>query len=365
MENIKTTKMKEIKVKKEKTETKEMIIPQENVLKCCQVEKCRCKEILIIQKFIKKCNVIYKNLPSINYNKKELNYYSIDKFIVSTKNNNDNNNKIRENIIGAIINGEIPTDFYKYSYRWKNLQKGINNFILELLTDKKIDDEITSINCIYKGGRSFHYDFTIQINKTIEFNLEFKFNATNINDTPQFVSPMKPSQYLSSSYEEYYYDNYLIKLSNLGNLPMPDRDEYLNTIHSTNPVCVRDYQNKYYNGCKSSSQFSNKEDDIKFYNYAIKISKESIKNFIENTELNIEKLTNYLKGTQQDKIYMLYKNNKFHIEYVDIDNYEIVEYKKNSSKSTYLAKTKTGKQIKILLRWKNGNGIAYPAFQIS
>jgi hypothetical protein len=332
---------------------------------CCKTEKCRCKEILIIQRFIKKCNSLYKKLPSFIYNKKELNYYDIDKFVVSKKSENDNNNKIREHIICAIVNDKIPTDFYKYSKRWSNIQKGVNVFIIELIKRKNITENIKSIKCNYKGGRNCHYDFTIVINKALKFNLEFKFNATNIDDTPQFVSPMKPSQYLTDSYEEYYYDNYLIKLSSLFNLPLPNRDVYLNTIHSTSPLCVKEYQTKYYNGCKTSSQYTKKEEDIKFYEYAIKTSKESITNFIEKTELKIEKLTNYLKDTQKDKIYMLYKNNKFYIEEVNIHNYEIIEYTKNPSKSTYIAKTKTEKQIKILLRWKNGNGIAYPAFQIS
>jgi hypothetical protein len=30
-----------------------------------------------------------------------------------------------------------------------------------------------------------------------------------------------------------------------------------------------------------------------------------------------------------------------------------------------MAKTKSDRNIKILLRWKNGNGIAFPSFQIS
>jgi len=30
----------------------------------------------------------------------------------------------------------------------------------------------------------------------------------------------------------------------------------------------------------------------------------------------------------------------------------------------YVATSKSGNKIKILLRWKNGNGIAFPAFQI-
>ena len=38
---------------------------------------------------------------------------------------------------------------------------------------------------------------------------------------------------------------------------------------------------------------------------------------------------------------------------------------RDSIHTRYIATTKTGLKLKILLRWKNCNGIAYPAFQIS
>ena len=62
---------------------------------------------------------------------------------------------------------------------------------------------------------------------------------------------------------------------------------------------------------------------------------------------------------------MLYKNNKFYLENINTDNCEIIKYIKKPNKSLYIARTKTNNNINILLRWKNGNGIAYPAFQIS
>ncbi len=105
------------------------------VLVCCQrklykEEKCICKEIKIIQNFIRKCNYIYKNLPSLNYNKTIITYYSLNSFNISKKNNNDKNNKIRENIIGAIINNKIIDEFYKYSLRWNIMKKNIYDYIL-------------------------------------------------------------------------------------------------------------------------------------------------------------------------------------------------------------------------------------------
>lgn len=323
--------------------------------------------INILQNFIKKCNYIYKNFPQILYNNQSINYNDINIFDIKNKinikQNNNKNNKIRENIIGAIINKQIPNNYYKYSLRWKYLNDEINNYIVLLSNTKNIT--INSYKCIHKASRNNHYDLKIIINDIIDFNVEFKFNAINITQTPQYVSPMKPSQYLEFNYEEYYYDNYLYKLSDKFNIKIPDRNIYLNNIHSNKPECISEYQNKYYNGCKTSSKYSGIQNDIQFYEYSKQLSKNSISKFIENTELKVNILTNYLKTSQENKYYMLFKNNKFNIQVIDMNNYNIISYIKKPKLSKYIATTMNGTKINILLRWKNGNGIAYPAFQIS
>ena len=60
---------------------------------------------------------------------------------------------------------------------------------------------------------------------------------------------------------------------------------------------------------------------------------------------------------------MLYKKGKFYKQIINMDKYKITSYTKNKNK--FIATTCEGYSIKILLRWKNGNGIAIPAFQIS
>ena len=79
--------------------------------------------------------------------------------------------------------------------------------------------------------------------------------------------------------------------------------------------------------------------------------------------MDIKKLSSYLKETQENKIYMLYYKNRIYKETIDISNFEIISYEKY--KNYFIGITKTGIKIKILLRWKNGNLIAFPAFQLS
>jgi len=307
------------------------------------------------------------NLQQFIYNKEIIHYRSISAFNLSSRQLNDKNNKSRENIIGAIINDKVPENYYILT-KWVYMKQYVFDYL------KKLDDKhYVKVDCINKAGRGNRYDFLIRKfyndDTSKEFMIELKFNASSIDETPQFVSPMKPSQYMNNStntsYEEYFYDNYLQLLSDMTQFKKPPREEYLKQIHSNKPKCMKDYQELYYNGCKESSKFTNKEEDVKFYNFAKKLSNDSIKSFINNTELNKELLSNYLHTTQENKTYMLYSNKEFILQKINMDDYTIDSVIKNADKYRYECISKSGKKIYVLLRWKNGNGIAFPAFQIS
>jgi hypothetical protein len=279
---------------------------------------------------------------------------------------NDTNNKYREEILKNINN--IDKSFYddeKYGNDWINLIFNFNKII------KTIAPPLyKSFNIIHKAGRSHNYDYIIQFldetqNVLGEQKLEFKYNAETISDTPQFVSPMFPSQYLSNSFEEYFYDNYIHLLCEPNHLPIPEKEIYVKTIHNNKPKCMEEAQLLYYQGCKQSSKYTNESKAIEFYNICNEYSRECIKQFIHTTDLYINKLNDYLQKSQEEKTYLLYKNGGFRIQKQSKDDYTIIEYKKNPEKYRYEAITKSNKKINILLRWKNGNGIAYPAFQIS
>jgi hypothetical protein len=283
----------------------------------------------------------------------------------SSKSENDSNNKIRENIIKNMnfIDEEYLMDPI-YGEKWTYLKEQFD------ITMRLICPSFFKYTIKHMAGRLNNYDFLISfldVDLYIlkEVKLEFKYNASTINETPQFVSPMKPSQYLSSSFEEYYYDNYLIPLFNTFELSVPNREIYLKTIHSNKPKCMESAQLLYYQGCKQSSKFTQDEKAYAFYEKANNASRECISQFIENTDLNIVKLSHYLVESQNEKIYLLYKNDKFYVQETNSNDYIIESYIKNPEKSRYDALTKSQKKINILLRWKNGNGIAYPAFQIS
>lgn len=292
---------------------------------------------------------------------KDINYFNTN---TSKKQKNDKNNKKREHIISSIINMKTPKIFFNKSQRWFNLKKEIDLYITKLATDNNIY-QINNISCNIKAGRKYNYDFDIIINDIHHFNIELKFNAKKIKQAPQFVSPMKLSEYLSNNFEEFYYDLYLVKLEEKYGMNIPEKKEYLSKVHSPNPKCLEHIQDRYYKGCKQSSKFTNNKDDIEFYNYMKKISKDSISDFVSKNDINIGKLNEYLKKSQANKKYMLYKEKSLYFEEHNVSDYLIKTCEKEPSLSRYKAKTESGNTLKILIRWKNGNGVAFPAFQIS
>lgn len=324
------------------------------------------KKLKYFSSFFKmhKNRIIQYKMTTITYNKEMLSIESINAFNPSSKGLNDANNKTRENIVGAIINNKIPHTYYEIP-EWFALENSIITYLQQLDTSRTYSRAI----CSHKGGRKFNFDFGIKVyyedGSETDYNVELKFNASSIDETPQFVSPMKPSQYMSNVYEEYYYDKYLTQLALESGLELPSRELYLKQIHTNNPKCMKSFQDLYYMGCKQSSKYTNNQNHINFYELAKKLSHESIITFIENTELNIEALSEYLLSSQNEKIYMLYSDTKFIVQRPNMDDYKIISVTKNPTKNRYECISKSGIKLNVLLRWKNGNGIAFPAFQIS
>jgi len=298
-----------------------------------------------------------------SYNKEILSVKSINAFNISSRSNNDKNNKTREHIIGALINNKVPENYFVLG-KWLIMKNNVFAYVNSLTTEPYI-----KVECINKAGRGNNYDFLIKLYNTLdtwqEYKVEFKFNVSSLDEAPQFVSPMKPSRYLSNSYEEFYYSNYLTKLAKLANLTMPSMEEYLKKIHSNKPKCMKQYQELYYKGCSKSSKFTGEQEHINFYNKAKELSNISLTQFINSSELNSAMLSEYLLTSQANKIYMLYTNNSFIKQIVNSDDYTLIDVIKQPEKFKYECVSKSGKKISVLLRWKNGNGIAFPAFQIS
>jgi len=288
-------------------------------------------------------------------------------YAAGTRSTNDEINKKREKIICALGNNDLPNEWIENNSRWKNLFDKICEFVNGL-----IDQEYISCFFKHQGGRSKHNDiniiFTLYDSSKIIKKIEFKYGANEINDCPQWVSPMKPSQYFNKSYEGLFYDEYLPVMAEKYGLDIPERDVYLREIHGNKPECTRVFKEKYDRGNKNTRNptplYTGEQSDIDNYNFAKNLNNESIKNFLETAVFNVEKMNEYLRETQKDKIYLLWNEGSFNIRTRNEEDYQINSQPliiKNNN--CLLGKTLSNYPIKILLRWKNG--VAFPALQIS
>jgi hypothetical protein len=199
------------------------------------------------------------------------------------------------------------------------------------------------------------------------FCVEFKFNAKSIDKAPQFYSPSNPSDYIvDGNYEEFYYDTFLVPYFTRQNWTIPDKTTYLSQINNNNPVCMREYKRLYAAGNASDpkGRYTGDPVHIQIHNQFRQMSETSIQQFIQQYDLDVEKLSHTLHRKQENKQYMLYADGEFNYEKLDPDTYILDPTSVVKTANTYQVNTANGHTLKILLRWKNCLGVAYPAFQI-
>lgn len=284
------------------------------------------------------------------------------------RNKNDENNKLREAIICAIINKDVPESYYK-TERWHSLQQAVEEFLGQC--DGGDGSGYSMVQCSQTAGRGHHYDFLLTFTANdgahTEYKVEFKFNVSKISELPQFIQLTKPSEYLSSSYQEFFFDNYLPTIVEAAQFSIepPSREEWLKQVQQDKPRCMLPYKEKY-------------KGDKQFDTVCKEVSAKSIHAFISEQDLDIVKLTTRLLDTQLGKTYMLFKPSNpskptrkntvsrptIHIEQITPADCKIVSCVKNPKMSRYECTMLSGKKMNVLLRWKNGNGIANPALQI-
>ena len=156
---------------------------------------------------------------------------------------------------------------------------------------------------------------------------------------------------MTENYEGFYYTHYLPSVCELRYRSSRKR-LVPKTIGTTSPKCVTYLKQRY----KSDKEFAKQ---------AKAIAKKSIVDFLTHTELKSDELEKYLLEKQIDKTYVLYHNGALHIETLSTDMYRVKQVIKDTENNRFICEMKDGTRIGVLLRWKNGNGIAFPAFQVS
>ena len=272
----------------------------------------------------------------------------------SSKNKNDETNKIREKII------KIFFENYKNKNFDPKIGKNIFDNLSLLLASNNIDK---IINTQHIGGLKAN-DFVITYmkeNKEINLNIDFKFNSNKITKLSQikqiFTTDKKIKDFIKKkSYHEFYYDNYLDKILELLEtkniiLKKPKYEFYLTNINKFSKKKMNEFfENLKINQKKYTKEFK-------------EIVNKSIFDYLHNyyNNINIDILTENLQSAE-NKAYLLFKNNCFNLE--NIDSIKIKSFNSIKNNNTLVFDTYNNKKIEMLLRWKNGCGCVGSGWQI-
>jgi len=280
------------------------------------------------------------------------------------KSNNDEYNKIRENVLTNMFN--IDDEYFNdpsHGEDWKSIHA---KFIAAISTLCELP--FSSIKITHMGGMTYNYDFTLEFldeNKKIikTVKLEFKHNNSDVSKLVQFMElfdkDCKDKFGICSemSYAEYYYDNYLDKYletdETLASCPKPDKSEYLRHVSDIK------YKHPFFDGLYKAKENKVKEKKD--------LANVSVTNYLQkySATFQFHKVTEKIRESQTDKVFLLWDCENFHIQKLNVEQISITGIKNIEKLSFTVNVDNFQYDICIRLRWANNNGLANPAWKFS
>ena len=272
----------------------------------------------------------------------------------NTRAENDAANKTRERILGHIVH---RNPFPEHP-QWIQLHRLFQETILEISRQTNVPP-YTSVTLTNRGGRRFHYDFTLSFHNedqcVADRSIEFKNGADAVHKLPQFLSvPTGSMGGFDESYASFYYQHFL--------------DEYLHTDRG-----ITEQKPTWIDYAKSVKKISDthpffvqlKERETIEFVAKKRIVNQSIASYLEKFALtsNCEFMRDKIHSSQSNKMYVLWKQHTFHVQRCHMDTTDFrLDRIHNKNTIVYAS---AGMLFHALLRWRNHAGILNPAWQIS
>ena len=307
-------------------------------------------------------------------------------FHTSTRDQNDASNKVRELVLTLLPSP--PTHFLAhetYGAQWTQVSSEWNKIMTKIApptTDPTTPNYKTKVDL--KAGRNFNYDADItflhsETGATVaKRKAEFKYNATRINELPQFLSLKARDKLFAESvptYDEFYYTNYLSKyiaidtgrnpndpndiqlaLAELS-IPIPPLEEYLKMVTKVDTE-----------GLPFFAQLKERE-SLFFKKEKSALVDESITQYLTlfGSHIDVNAFTAKHHADETDKHYILWKNGQFHHDEITQEEMSDIKFHtiKNGNTIVLQSAAKPSTTYHLLLRWRNHKGILNPAWQIS
>jgi hypothetical protein len=223
------------------------------------------------------------------------------------------------------------------------------------------------------GGRSRNYDFDgVFVDDQGEFE-EFKIElkrGSSIYDQPQFAQYYAKAGELIASgvipYAEFFYDNYLLSVTDMVGLERPLRDEYLeNCFRTDEEVMLHTARLKALDLPGSATQAALQR--IAFR------SIDAYLEFLESDPMSIDvAMLQRRLNEQNDKVFIswdaatkTFSSEIFSPGAMTIVGHPTMKCRPSGERSAVVVRNAAGHAIEALLRWKNRNCCLGPAWQVS
>jgi len=293
-------------------------------------------------------------------------------FLAPGKVRGDNaiSNSIRENVICNYDKCVIYKDDAEYGKHWTGLIEDLHKN-LHSLCDTPCQD-IIMIEPM--GGMKHNYDFNVSfvgLNQELikKIKVEFKHNKSKLTSLPQFLELhdkkcIDQLKICDERYAEYYYDHWLDKYLAIDNDAMvlslkPDKDTYLKRVGDNT------HKHAFFHALYVSYE--------KHTNEKRELAQVSIRQYLEKyidstslvTTFNFDKITQKIKDSQTDKVYLMWDCVKFHTQVVNIANIQIKKIIKLNNLCFDVEVENFIYNIQIRLNWGNSAGVTTPRWKCS
>ena len=287
----------------------------------------------------------------------------------TTRGDNAESNKIRENIICNYDKCFIFKTDPEYGAHWTTVIEDLDTNLRSLC-----DSPGQGIMIEPMGGMKHNYDFNVtfigsnqEVIKTSK--LEFKHNNSSVSKIPQFLEiydkdSIEKFNICDERYADYYYEHWLDKYLAIDNDPKiillkPDKETYLKRVSDNTR------KHLFFEALYLSYENNTTEKR--------KLARDSIRQYLEkfidpdslSSSFNFEKIANKIKESQTDKVYLMWDCTKFHTQVVNVADIQIKKIIKLDKLYFDVEVEQFMYNIRIRLNWGNNAGVTNPRWKFT
>ena len=284
------------------------------------------------------------------------------------RDSNDSQNKVREQLLSELLTESVSgfMDDPTHGTAWMALKTQWFG-ALAMLASKCAIGEYSAVSVKQAGGRGMNYDFAVTFTTSggpVVVKVEFKYGGKCVDALPQFFNAGANKPFHSMSYASYFYTHYLDQVMILYELPAelkPPMDTYLKYVYQNNYEKHPLFSALYKAECDETDPAKPK------YHAKAAIVHTSIRAYLSEVSdtTDLAALTSEFQRSQTDKHYLLYSDGAFHYDAIHPEELVATGVIGVRGDSLLIQSGRATTQHAMLLRWKNHNGILFPAWQIS